>query len=431
MGCGASSRTNTPVSNPKAPLHPDGDDSDGSEYGEHHEPMPAEDVQGVKDMPVTAAQDLSANTRQGYKWHAQIVGDDFFHKKHCTAPGFLKACRPFPHIKISDLRASLDKNEHGSWILSGPLNDWPGLVGLEFVSITCKVRSVMGTAVRRLWLHGSAEDTGPMEVLQALSDKTLRSLRGTFRAPTWTSVGWSPSSPGFLLWHASGYGGGLLHGSATVDFARSNKEAAEATATNVHFFTHRYAKATEGIKDRLIWHGAILIEWSHQRFVSVVELAWLNGLGGYHGRCNWCRDKLADPTAIYAGMPDSMKVPWQQHLAEIRMVDTEMKSFQEFEAFLHEFSGAGSLSIKEQRFFDPYVAFSGQVRLERRSLSDILGYLLNYSARNPHYEEARRNCQTFAADFFSMLTGQEGVQPTQAFCRVLYKPRVLDFLYNC
>ncbi|CAE6911775.1 unnamed protein product [Symbiodinium sp. KB8] len=328
MGCGASSRTNTPVSNPKAPLHPDADDSDGSEYGEHHEPMPAEDVQGVKDMPVTAAQDLSANTRQGYKWHAQIVGDNFFHKKHCTAPGFLKACRPFPHIKISDLRASLDKNEHGSWILSGPLNDWPGLVGLEFVSITCKVRSVMGTAVRRLWLHGSAEDTGPMEVLQALSDKTLRSLRGTFRAPTWTSVGWSPSSPGFLLWHASGYGGGLLHGSATVDFARSNKEAAEATATNVHFFTHRYAKATEGIKDRLIWHGAILIEWSHQRFVSVVELAWLNGLGGYHGRCNWCRDKLADPTAIYAGMPDSMKVPWQQHLAEIRMVDTEMKSFQ-------------------------------------------------------------------------------------------------------
>jgi len=217
--------------------------------------MPVEDVQGVKDMPVTAAQELSADTRQGYKWHAQIVGDDFFHKKHCTAPGFLKACRPFPHIKISDLRASLDQNEHGSWILSGPLNDWPGLVGLEFVSITCKVRSVMGTAVRRLWLHRSAEDTGPMEVLQALSDKTLRSLRGTFRAPTWTSVGWSPSSPGFLLWHASGYGGGLLHGSATVDFARSNKEAADATATNVHFFTHRYAKATEGIKDRLIWHG--------------------------------------------------------------------------------------------------------------------------------------------------------------------------------
>eukprot|EP00439_Symbiodinium_sp_Y106_P085925 s14_g30.t1 len=129
---------------------------------------------------------------------------------------------------------------------------------------------------------------------------------------------------------------------------------------------------------------------------------WLrNGLGGYHGRCNWCRDKLSDPTAIYAGMPDSMKVPWQQHLAEIRMVDTEMKSFQdmpiflhvkpEFEAFLHEFSGAGPLSIKEQRFFDPYVAFSGQVRLERRSLSDILSYLLNYSARNPHYEEARRS----------------------------------------
>jgi len=388
--------------------------------------MPLEDVQGVKDLPVTAAQGDAG----GYKWHAQIVAEDFFHKKHCHAPGRIKACRPFPHIKISDLRDSLVQDDGGCWILKGSLNEWPGLIDLEFVSITCKVGSVMGTSVRRLWLHRSEQDEGPLEVLKALAGKTLRSLRGTFRAPIWSRFGWSPTSPGFVLWHASGLGGGLLHGTDTVTFARSHDVGADAQATSAHFFTHRYAKATEGIKDRLIWHGAVLLEWSHQRFASVVELAWLNGLGGYHGRCNWCRDKLADPTAIFAGMPDSMKVPWQQHLAEIRMVDVPMKNWQEFEAFLHEFSGSGSLNIAEQRFFDPYVAFSGQVCIERRSLPDILSYILNYSSRNPQYEEVSRNCQTFASDFFTLLTGQEGVQPTQAFCRVMYKPRVLDFLYR-
>lgn len=34
------------------------------------------------------------------------------------------------------------------------------------------------------------------------------------------------------------------------------------------------------------------LRWGHGLFCSVVELAWLNGLGGYQGRSNWCRDKL-------------------------------------------------------------------------------------------------------------------------------------------
>lgn len=41
--------------------------------------------------------------QNGYRWHAQIVADDFFHKKLCTAPGQLKPCRAMPHIKLSEL----------------------------------------------------------------------------------------------------------------------------------------------------------------------------------------------------------------------------------------------------------------------------------------------------------------------------------------
>jgi len=37
---------------------------------------------------------------------------------------------------------------------------------------------------------------------------------------------------------------------------RSDSTCSAATATSCHFFTHRYAKATEGLKDRLIWHGS-------------------------------------------------------------------------------------------------------------------------------------------------------------------------------
>ena len=37
-----------------------------------------------------------------------------------------------------------------------------------------------------------------------------------------------------------------------------------------------------------------------------------------------------------------------------------LPNLKEFEAFLHEFSGSGPLDIAMQRFFDPYVAYSGE-----------------------------------------------------------------------
>ncbi|CAJ1356068.1 unnamed protein product, partial [Effrenium voratum] len=348
----------------------------------------------------------------------------------CIEPGKLKPCRPFPHIKLSELLEKLVKNDRGHWLLSGTLNAWPALTGLELVSVTCKVGSVMGTNIRRLWLHGHQDSAkSPQEALQSLQGKKLRSVRATFQAPAWTSVGWSSSSPGFVLWYAGGLGGRFLHGKDMVAFAQGNSTCTSAVATKAHFFTHRYAKATEGIKDRLIWHGAVLVEWSHGLFSTVVELAWLNGLGGYQGRCNWIREKLEANNPLYAAMPSGLKGPWQQNRAELRVVDVRPRNLKEFESFLQEFSGTGALSIAEQRFFEPYVAYSNQVHLQHRSHVDILNYLLNYINKNPIYEEARRNCQTFASDFYTLLTGQEA-QPTQSFCRVLYKPRVTDFLYT-
>lgn len=392
--------------------------------------MPEEEVKVGEYLPLEVPAEASYG-QNGYRWHAQIVADDFFHKKLCTAPGQLKPCRAMPHIKLSELLERLAQNEPGSWILSGELNQWPGLTNLELVSITCKVRSVVATSIKRLWLQNAKQQDAPSDpvaVLTALHGKKLRSLRATFRDADWTRIGWGATSPGFVLWYPGLLDGSLRHGTHITVFARSDSTCSAANATSCHFFTHRYAKATEGLKDRLIWHGAVLVEWSHGLFCSVVELAWLNGLGGYMGRCNWCRDKLEVPNKLFASMPSTMKAPWQQHLAEIRVIDVPAKNLQEFQAFLHEFSGSGDLPIAEQRFFDPFVAYTGKVHTQHRSVADILQYLLNYAAKNPQYEEARRNCQTFASDFFTLLTGEEAV-PTQAFCRALYKPRAMDFMY--
>ena len=75
----------------------------------------------------------------------------------------------------------------------------------------------------------------------------------------------------------------------------------------------RYAKAKENLKDRITYHTGVLIEWqssSGRRYCSVVELAWLNGLGGYRGKSNFVPDRDEPRTALYSAMPDCMKAPW-------------------------------------------------------------------------------------------------------------------------
>ncbi|CAK9116246.1 unnamed protein product [Durusdinium trenchii] len=186
MGCGGSSpvqgtsspygSSQPPVSVPPSP-RPGMEEGEGSDCSEHREAMPEEEVP-TAGLPVTAAQ---AAKMTGCKWHAQIVQDDFFHKKLCSRPGELKPCRPMPHIKLSQLLERLVQNERGAWILSGELNGWPGLKDLELVSITCKVRSLVGTTsigVRRLWLQGAeSPSSDPVSVLSALKGKKLRSVR--------------------------------------------------------------------------------------------------------------------------------------------------------------------------------------------------------------------------------------------------------------
>ena len=56
----------------------------------------------------------------------------------------------------------------------------------------------------------------------------------------------------------------------------------------VHMISHRYATGDNvQIRDRLTYHSFALLEWDHKRHCTVVELAYLGGVGGYAGRANW------------------------------------------------------------------------------------------------------------------------------------------------
>lgn len=67
--------------------------------------------------------------------------------------------------------------------------------------------------------------------------------------------------------------------------------------------SHRYAVAKESPKDKLTYHSIALLEWEHGEFCTIVEGAYLNGIGGYKGRSNWYHDKDDDITSLYKSMP--------------------------------------------------------------------------------------------------------------------------------
>merc|ERR1712217_145643 len=100
----------------------------------------------------------------------------------------------------------------------------------------------------------------------------------------------------------------------------------------------------------MTWHTAVAIEWTHGSGMTLIEAAWLNGLGGYGGKSNWCHDKLSTPPKIYSAMHDNMKAPWDMHQAEVRFIDMPVKTKEELQEYLDHYGVNGGLPPEEQRF---------------------------------------------------------------------------------
>ena len=127
---------------------------------------------------------------------------------------------------------------------------------------------------------------------------------------------------------------------------------------------------------------------------------------------------------MFKCFPPELVMPWKNTLSELRCTDVPAKNLDEFLAFM------SSHTDKSKRFLDVNVTFSHAVRLTFCSKEQIAQYLINYIRRGRSYSEIRANCQTFVADFCSLLAGKKDVQPFHPLNRIEYRNQKHYFLYQ-
>ncbi|CAB9505114.1 expressed unknown protein [Seminavis robusta] len=376
----------------------------------------------------------------GLQWHVMLINGDPFHedgnlKKGLNPRDFnletktIKPRRANLPILATDFYSSLTRVEGPDdprFIFHGVLNGWPSLQTFEVVKIERKrnkefVRPSEIIKGQRVWVPiWQAEVEGKQRLDPTITESGLI-FRLTLRGPGYTSKGWSRKSPGFAFWYQAQLRPEptLTYGTQMIDQMDPN-----AICTNVHMVAHMYARVKENAKDKLTYHSCVLLEWNHQEYCTVIEAAWLNGLAGWRGKCNFY-DDMDDPvTQMYKCFPPEMVCPWLTNAAEIRAFDVESKTFDEFKGYMTKYES------RDKRFWDAQYPFSHPARLTYRSKKDIAQYLVNYMRRDVSYNELKRNCQTLSADLCNFVAGKNNVKPFHPVNRIEYKNRSYLFLYD-
>jgi len=380
---------------------------------------------GLPLAPTEAAAILPPGAG-GLIWHAVLAGESWTDVDHCSADGAIKARRHILPVRAHDFFSSLVQTNDGRWLFTGILNGWPGLSCIELLLI--QHRDLRRRS--RIVDSWSAED--PKREEPCFPPKVL-AAGATLRMAPWSAFGWSRESPGFVWWFFAQRSSQerrprFAFGQKIVETLQDDMRAGQemGNAVHAHLFAHRYAlgnKRIESRQDRKTYHAAVLVEWSHGHYATVIELGPLNGIAGRFGRSDWYHDKLQERTALGSVMPKCMIMPWKTDLAEIRCSDVEARNLTEFQHYVSAYTGPSG------RFIDPHFQHSAPVRLCNRSQLDIARYLLNYLAHDQRFDIRTRSCQTFAADFFSLLSGEDGTQPFHPNLRRGYVPHKDWFLY--
>lgn len=382
-----------------------------------------------------------ANTRLpsgggGLGWYATIVPDEFVvdgklipglnRKDFDLDSKTIKQRRATIPVKATDFFGSLTKvdNPSGSrHVFYGILNGWPGLRCFEVERIDEQKRGLVATPMeffgKSKWatIWSSSDSKRNCTELQIADSRRVHRVK--LRAAPWTALGWSRTSPGYVFWYEpfSLSGPRVSYGTDML------QQVADEKCQAIHMVSHRYAVKRETPRNKVTYHSLCLLEWEHGTYCTVVEAAYLNGIGGYKGKSNWYDDRDEGITALYRSLPPEMICPWRTTSAEIRCYDVESKSLDEFKAYIAKYEG------NDKRFIDPHFS-SYPARLTFRSKKDLAQYLINYISRDSRYGELRRNCQTFTADFCSFVAGKRGIVPFHPVSRVEYKNRNHLFLYD-
>ena len=387
-----------------------------------------------------------------------------------SAHDFLSSLTKIEENMIHDGPAPTQLSRGPRYVFHGVLNGWPGLRTLELISLEYRRNSSNVIPSPRellsgqlLWVkswsineaatsiaYPSKSANGIIignDVFKAKPNPDIspatpstnaailiepnRVHRATVRGPSWSAIGWSPGSPGFCFWYETkrptpllptkvSYGTRMIHELSHRDHM----------CTFIHMISHRYAvNRIETPRDRLTYHSVCLLEWDHGLYCTLVETAYLNGMGGYRCRSNWYEDRDAEPmNRLLRDFPPEMICPWRMTQSEIRCYDVPAKNLSEFRTFMSQYSEAAPAT--QRRFIDVRCTFTHPARLTFRSKAHIAQYLLNYILRDSSYGDLNRNCQTFAADFCSFIAGKKGVAPFHPVNRIEYQNRTYMFLYD-
>mmetsp|Transcript_17316 Transcript_17316/g.40637 ORF Transcript_17316/g.40637 Transcript_17316/m.40637 type:complete len:540 (-) Transcript_17316:273-1892(-) len=375
------------------------------------------------------AQELLPGGDGGISWQALLTSEDWHDNENFTKEGEIRQRRPALPVRVADFFSSLVKTKDGRWVFSGVLNGWPGLTCLEVHSIVSlepekeknhKLKSSMSAS---FWQTGD-DNTAPSFPSGA------KKAQAILRMAPWTARGWSRESPGFVWWYfaQNQTGPQFAFGKDIQRMLERRKATGKPVpqAVAAHVFAHRYALGgrREDRRERITYHTAVLVEWDHGLYCSVVELGPLNGISARYGRSDWYPDKHEATTGLSQVMPDCLVMPWKEDKAEIRVSDVAARDLAEFKGYVAKYTG------HMFRFVDPQFQHSGQVRLSYRSQSDIARYLLSYMTHDQRFAIQFRSCQSFAADFYAFLVGEFGIEPFHPSLRKHYVRHCDWFLYE-
>eukprot|EP00547_Thalassionema_nitzschioides_P005458 CAMPEP_0194202242 /NCGR_PEP_ID=MMETSP0156-20130528/2317_1 /TAXON_ID=33649 /ORGANISM="Thalassionema nitzschioides, Strain L26-B" /LENGTH=509 /DNA_ID=CAMNT_0038927679 /DNA_START=186 /DNA_END=1715 /DNA_ORIENTATION=+ len=378
---------------------------------------------------------IPKGSRGGLVWKSLIIPDDFIEKNGKLMNGLNPRDFNLDEGTVKERRASLlvtqtnfvssltkvDDNEgggHPRYIWYGILNGWPSLRCFELVALEERRGMQLGMIPNQMQLMASSRklmwktvwdvttEGGGCEVdpCGVVRKNPHQLYRATLRGIPWTSFAWAENNPGFVFWYEPHHANGPRF---TYGMELTRKLSDDDICTKIHMLSHRYALGRkESARDRITYHSVCVLEWEHGQYCSVLELAYLNGIGGYQGKSNFYDDRDAKPTnKLFQAFPPELIQPWLDKKAEIRGFDVEARNFEEFKKFVLKYEG------NDKRFVDPVFNFSHEARLTFRSKAQIARYLINYATRDADYATLKRNCQTFAADFCAFVAGKKNVSP--------------------
>lgn len=153
--------------------------------------------------------------------HALVIPDNFCSNRKLVGGlnkrdfdlerGTIKPRRASLPVTQTQLLSSLTRVEGPDgkprWIFNGVLNGWPSLRNFELISLEKK--RTLGpltppdymNSIRHTWKgFWDVGKEGLAGTSPAIKDNS-KIYRATLRAASWSSIGWSPDSPGFVFWY--------------------------------------------------------------------------------------------------------------------------------------------------------------------------------------------------------------------------------------